>query len=181
MAPEPIQQWSVDNVCTWLTAIGLGSKAEAFQENGVDGNLLCSLTKDDLTNDLSLSGLQAKKVLLEIEFAQGLTSGGGGGADPAELEALQSQLAEKDTKIAQLEQELAALKQPEPPVVHATPAPAPRPAPPPQYRHEPRVIKGAAGKCDVCISFRWPVSSRCFFLVINTLQLHSNHIGGAAR
>ena len=173
MAPEPIQQWSVDNVCTWLTAIGLGSKAEAFKDNGVDGSLLCTLSTNDLTSDLSLSGIQAKKVLLEIEFAQGL--GSGGGADPVELEALQSQLAEKDAKIAELEKELAALK---------NPAPQHHAAPPPPPRREHNVVKGAAGECRVCSCFfsRTAVRFFCFLCQHSlTTTFYSNPTGGAAK
>lgn len=131
MAPEPVNQWSVDDVATWLCAIGLGSKVDPFKENAVDGALLETLSQEDLQNDLGLSGIQTKKVLLELEFAQGLTSGGGGGGDSEEVAQLQEllkesqeQVKEKDAKIAQLEQEIAALK--------PAPAPAPAPAPPPQ-------------------------------------------------
>lgn len=149
MAPEPVNQWSVDDVATWLCAIGLGSKVEAFKENAVDGGLLCTLSKEDLQNDLELSGIQAKKVLMELDFANSLTSGGGGGADPAEIEALQAQLKEKDAKIAQLEQEIAALKPAPPPEpVKSVPAPAPAPtyhAPAPAPRRGRPVVKGAAG------------------------------------
>lgn len=150
MAPEPLQQWSSDDVVTWLCAIGLGSKADAFKDNAVDGSLLSSLTKEDLTSDLGLSGLQAKKVLLEMDFINGLTSGeGGGGADPEEMNRLQEELQAKDATIAQLRAELDALTvksvpAPAPAPVHYAPAPAPRAAPPP-YRNEHHVVKGAAG------------------------------------
>ena len=111
MAPEPLKQWSTDDVITWLCAIGLGDKADAFKENAVDGNLLSSLSKEDLTGDLGLSSLQAKKVLLEMDFINGLTSGGGGGgADPEEIQRLQQELQEKDAKIADLEAMLQAMK-----------------------------------------------------------------------
>jgi len=148
MAPQPVNQWSVNNVATWLCAIGLGSKADAFKDNAVDGSLLCTLSAEDLTNDLGLSGIQSKKVLMELDFAQSLTSGGGGAADPAEIEALQQELAEKNAKIAELEEELAALKPtpaPAPAPVHHAPAPAPVYHAPPPPRREHHVVKGAAG------------------------------------
>lgn len=141
MAPEPVNQWSVDDVATWLCAIGLGAKVEPFKENAVDGALLATLSKEDLQNDLELSGIQAKKVLLELEFIDGLTSGGGGGeADPEEIQKLQAELAEKDETIAQLEKEIAALKPAPPPEpVKSAPPPAPAPsyhtAPPPRREH----------------------------------------------
>lgn len=137
-------------VCHWVR-----KQSRTLQGNAVDGGLLETLSANDLTSDLGLSGLQAKKVLLELDFAQSLTSGGGGGReDVAQVQELQAALAEKDKqiaqqseRIAQLEQEVAALKPPEP-VVYATPAPARAPQPTyynPPPRREAHVLKGAAG------------------------------------
>lgn len=57
-----IKDFDNHEVCIWLNAIGLGSKIEPFRESAVDGDLLCSLNLDDLTGDLSLSGLQVCQV-----------------------------------------------------------------------------------------------------------------------
>lgn len=76
--PFAVNQWSVDDVCTWLTAIGMGQKAQPFQTNGVDGGLLTDMSANDLTNDLGLDSFEAKKVLRELDFAKGLSSGGDG-------------------------------------------------------------------------------------------------------
>lgn len=137
MAPEPLDQWSVDDVATWLCAIGLGAHVSPFKENSVDGALLATLSKEDLQNDLGLSGIQAKKVLVELDFINGLTSGDGRGVDPAKVQSLKAQMAEKDdriaqqdSRIAQLEQEIAALKAPP-----RAPAPTHHAAPPPPRQH----------------------------------------------
>ena len=55
-----IKNFDNQEVCIWLNAIGLGSKVGPFQANAVDGDLLCSLSQEDLTNDLGLSGLQVR-------------------------------------------------------------------------------------------------------------------------
>lgn len=55
---KAVQDYSIEEVGYWLQAIGLPS--EAFTENAVDGEMLCTLTKEDLTGDLGLSSLQGK-------------------------------------------------------------------------------------------------------------------------
>lgn len=80
MPIKPVDQWSVDDVCTWLSAIGMGTQAKAFHDNGVDGSLLTSMSSDDMTNDLGLDSFQAEKVLHEIDFANQLSTSSGGGA-----------------------------------------------------------------------------------------------------
>jgi hypothetical protein len=55
-------EYSVDEVCIWVNAIGLGAKMDGFRENSVDGGMLVGLTLDDLTADLGLNNLQAKKL-----------------------------------------------------------------------------------------------------------------------
>jgi hypothetical protein len=55
-----------DDVATFLrTTFGDGERGtkllETFQENEIDGSLLIDLTKDDLTNDLKMTKLQARK------------------------------------------------------------------------------------------------------------------------
>jgi SAM domain (Sterile alpha motif) len=60
-----IKNFDNQEVCIWLNAIGLGSKVGPFQDNAVDGDLLCSLSQEDLTNDLGLSGLQVRTGIVE--------------------------------------------------------------------------------------------------------------------
>ncbi len=95
------------------------STAEDFKENVVHGNLFASLSKEDLTGDLGLSSLQAKKVLLEMEIAHELTSNTGGGADPEEIKRLEEELQAKNIEIADLKAMLQSMK----PTEHA-PAPS---------------------------------------------------------
>ena len=88
----------------------------------VDGNLFASLSKEDVTHDLGLSSLQAKKVLLEMEIAHELTSDTGGGrvgADPEAIKRLEEELQAKNTEIADLKAMLQSMQ----PTEHA-PAPS---------------------------------------------------------
>ena len=45
----------------------------------MDGNILLSLTLDNLKTELDLSGLQAKKVLKDTELTKNPTAESGGG------------------------------------------------------------------------------------------------------
>ena len=64
LPPEaPASTWKVDDVIAYLYSIELGHVAESFRSNGVDGAMLKSLSVEDLTSELQLTGLQAKKVL----------------------------------------------------------------------------------------------------------------------
>ena len=128
MHPKPVAQWSVDDVAVWLTAIGLGGAADMFTENAVDGSFLLTLSKDDLTDDLGLTNLQAKKELDELDLALSFSSDSED--DTSELEDeihklkanyanLQAQLAEKDAEIAELQKKLES---PPPPQPQAAPA-----------------------------------------------------------
>ena len=74
MGVPDFKEWSAEEVGIWLTTQGLGNYALTFVEEGVDGDLLLSLTVDDLKNDLGLSSLHAKKVLKNIEFTKNLNT-----------------------------------------------------------------------------------------------------------
>lgn len=149
-----IKDYSAEEVGLWLTAQGLGDKAPAFVEEGVDGDLLLSLTIDDLKNDLGLSGLQSKKVLKNIEFSKELlaSAGGGGGGEEAEklkedkeelktlvlsltgdkdtlqekVQALEDALQGKNDEIAELKKQMEGMT-----MTKSAPPPAPAPAPTP--------------------------------------------------
>lgn len=84
MGLKDFNEFSAEEIGLWLTAQGLGDEAPKFIEEGVDGDLLCSLTKDELKDDLGLSSLQAKKVLKNIEFSKHLKDAGEGGGEEAE-------------------------------------------------------------------------------------------------
>ena len=63
----------------WMAASGLDPSVIVAE--GVDGKLLLDLSAEDMKSDLGLSGLQAKKVLKNIEYTQSLNN-----AAPAEPE-----------------------------------------------------------------------------------------------
>ena len=60
---EDAESWTVANVVSFLHDLSLGHLAPTFQENGVDGAMLCELTLEDLMESLGLKPLQAKKVM----------------------------------------------------------------------------------------------------------------------
>ena len=93
-----VDEFDLDEVCTLLTAIGLGDKSEPFREHYVDGSLLCTLTVEDLTSDLGLTGLQAKKLLRSIDAENNTTD-----TAPGSINATRE-------KVAALEAENAALQ-----------------------------------------------------------------------
>lgn len=105
---------------------GLGQFAEKFQEEGVDGDLLLSLTPDELRDDLGLSNIQTKKVLKNVEFSRDLGASAGTNkeeteaarrrvdelvaerdASAAEAEELRSKLRERDEEVRTLRDEMA--------------------------------------------------------------------------
>ncbi len=146
----------------WLTAQGLGAHAAKFIDAGVDGDVLVSLDVNDLKNDLLLSGLQAKKVLSNIEFSKGMTTTAGGGGENTtnngenekrlehRVKTLEHALRSKDEEIAELNRRLAQLdcretshqQQPQQPTSQPTSY-----ATPTQHQQPPagaRVVGGAA-------------------------------------
>jgi hypothetical protein len=139
--------YDIDEVCIWITAIGLGSKVDVFRENAVDGDMLLSLTAEDFVDPLGLTSLQAKKIKRSLEFTKQLAneSGGGGGEEAASkikaLEEINEYLKNENAALKMQLQEFQNAKA-RPPA--AAPAPPPKPAPAPQ-RKEHHVIKGAAG------------------------------------
>lgn len=150
MSPQAPSNFSVDEVCMWLTAVGLGSKIGDFKENAIDGGMLVTLKDEDLQGDLGLSNLQVRKFHQSLEFSTSLAAaGGGGGGSTAEVADLKKENAKLKAKIADLQAVIDALQQDQP---QSAPAPAPRaPAPAPQptkqQQHKPGhpVVKGAAG------------------------------------
>ena len=166
MVLKPINQYTVEEVGMWLTAQGLGDHASKFIDAGVDGDVLVSLDVNDLKNDLFLSGLQAKKVISNIEFSKGLTTGGGENGEnekrlQQQVSKLQNEIRYKDDEIAELNRRLAKLECNAAPNNHYQPSttyatPSPTPSPPAHYQttqpqpshHQPpagaRVVGGAA-------------------------------------
>eukprot|EP00958_Prasinococcus_capsulatus_P018026 scaffold2084_cov365-Prasinococcus_capsulatus_cf.AAC.2 len=62
---KKLTDYTILDVSQWIASLGLSS--EAFVENAVDGDMLTSLTQDELISELGLKPLQAKKLLKRIE------------------------------------------------------------------------------------------------------------------
>ena len=145
-----------------IVLIAQGLDPSTVVSEGVDGDLLLSLTYDDFKADLGLSSLQAKKVLKNIEFAKELneTAEEGGGEETEklkeEMEALslgktsleekvhelEAALASKDEEIAELKSQIEEMKvknetRAAAPAPQPAPAPAPKAAPPPSRHRGP--------------------------------------------
>jgi len=138
-------QYSLDEVCLFVNAVGLGAKADAFRENSVDGSMLVTLGPEDF-GELGLTSLQGKKILRSLEFTAELAKeeGGGGGGNPAELDALSKENKVLRDENMALKAQLAEYTSARSPA----PAPAPKPAPAPAPSHNSAgapVVRGAAG------------------------------------
>ncbi|KAG7337106.1 SAM domain sterile alpha motif-containing protein [Nitzschia inconspicua] len=139
MPSKSPKEYTQTEVNVWLNSIGLGGHIEAFKENVIDGAMLVTLTETDLTGDLGLSSLQARKFIQSLDFAKSLADGAGGG-DPQQLAALQQEIAklkEENANLLAINKELQEELMPPKPPVPAPPqyqqAYAPAPAPP-QYQ-----------------------------------------------
>jgi hypothetical protein len=140
---KELRHYDVDDVAIWLGCIGLGTKAEAFREHAVDGDMLLTLTTEDLTGDLDMSNLQARKVLTSIESTKEIIE--------AHSLADVNDTAYYNKIISDLEAENASLKaklnphQVQPaPIAQATPVQAaPVSAPPQPKPRQPTVLGGA--------------------------------------
>ena len=58
---------TVSDVCEWLKKIGMSQYADKFEEEGVDGELLVELDKEDLPDLGVEKPLHQKKLLLKIK------------------------------------------------------------------------------------------------------------------
>lgn len=126
-------EYTQAEVNVWLNSVGLGNAIDIFQANGIDGRMLVTLTEADLTGDLGLSGLQARKFAQSLEFASDLAEAGGG--DSYQMQALakeNARLKEEIASLTMINKELQAQLAPELSSARA-PAPAYAPAPAPAY------------------------------------------------
>ena len=60
---KPVAEWSVEQVCAWLKAIGLEPLAESFTKHAIDGALLFNLTPAEIATDLQVDRLADRKRL----------------------------------------------------------------------------------------------------------------------
>ena len=158
MGIKDIKDFSAEEVGMWFAAQGLDPSKVVSE--GVDGDLLLSLSDEDLKNDLGLSGLQTKKVMKNIEFSkeQFVKVEGGGGDEETDklrgdmeaislekssledkISELESAMASKDEEIAELKKQMEEMKienekSKEVAVEKAAPAPQPAPAPAKHHR-----------------------------------------------
>jgi len=160
MGFKDFNEYSAEEIGLWLIAQGLGDHASKFVEEGVDGDLLLSLSVNDLMNDLGLSSLQAKKLMKNIEFSKMIGASDEKGKEAEKLmeevnaleekvQALQYQVKSKDREIAELKSKMSGMQvtekhsPPPPQPVPHSPTQAPKPAPAPA-RRGPGVVGGAA-------------------------------------
>ena len=67
MPRKKTECWSVQDVLAYLQHLGLGHVGPAFEENGIDGQMLVGLTELELVGSLGLKHLQAKKVVQRLQ------------------------------------------------------------------------------------------------------------------
>ena len=138
MANKHPSNYSVDEVCVWLNAIGFGSSAPYIRESTVDGSFLCTLSVDDM-KDLGLTSIQGKRLLHNLQLTTDFAEAGG--IDRInELEAenaeLRAKLGGAPPRAASPPPVRAPPRAASPPPVYVpppTPAPVYAPAPAPVY------------------------------------------------
>jgi cell division protein FtsB len=156
MPSKSPSQYTQEEVSVWLNSVGLGSKVDVFKENGIDGQMLVTLTEADAMGYLGLSALQARKFALSLDFAKSLADGSGGVGNPQLVEALQrenAQLREEVSNLKAINKELQDQLMPPAPAPPQQQYSAPAPAPPPQHHYAPApaprpiapVLVGAGG------------------------------------
>ena len=64
MDPD-VGTWGVAAVQEWLTASGLQQHAELFAENEINGEMLLTLTSDELEEELEINDEAEREALLE--------------------------------------------------------------------------------------------------------------------
>ena len=164
MGFKDFNEYSAEEIGLWLVAQGLGEHASKFVEEGVDGDLLLTLSADDLKNDLGLSSLQAKKLLKNVEFSKmvglsdnkgnevskkvGLSDNKGNEVDKLmekvneleeKVQVLEHAVKSKDREMEELRSKMAGMQVTVPPPPQPVPhshahAPKPAPAPAPARR-----------------------------------------------
>lgn len=68
---QDVAQWSVDDVCQWLSRLNLQMYSENFKNMGVDGEVLKYLTSEMLTDDLNVRRMHLNKFQKHIEALRG--------------------------------------------------------------------------------------------------------------
>ena len=63
---KPVPEWSTEDVAEYLAHLGFHEHVHAFMENGVDGQMLLTLSENDIVGELGLTRLQSRKVLQRL-------------------------------------------------------------------------------------------------------------------
>jgi polyhydroxyalkanoate synthesis regulator phasin len=195
MGFKDFNEYSAEEIGLWLVAQGLGDHASKFVDEGVDGDLLLTLSTDDLKNDLGLSSLQAKKLLKNVEFSKmtGLSDNKGNEVDKLmeevneleeKVQVLEHAVKSKDREIAELRSKMSGMQvtappPPQPVPQSRAPAPAPKPAPAPAPAR-----RGPGKSCSkhfpcVCVLHHGSIIAAKMF--ISTQCCPKGVVGGAAR
>jgi len=133
---KPVEYWDKGEVALYIHCLGFD--VGSFLENSVDGEMLLSLSLDDLTVELGLDEIQAQKLLTSVEHSKSY-AGGNNIIEKSEKEIselqekvdyIKKKLLTKDQKIDKLQKDLADLelgssfkKEDEPPIVEPLPPP----------------------------------------------------------
>jgi len=64
---DRVPQWSVDDVCQWLTQTGFTDFCDVFRQVGVDGDLLLPLKEKEMKEDLNMTnGIVRRRFIREL-------------------------------------------------------------------------------------------------------------------
>jgi len=63
----PPEEWGVESAVQFLYTIELGNLEEIFRENSIDGEMLLSLSFEELVEDVGLKRMHAKKIKRKLE------------------------------------------------------------------------------------------------------------------
>jgi len=133
---KPVEYWDKGEVALYMHCLGFD--VGSFLENSVDGEMLLSLSLDDLTIELGLDEIQAQKLLTSVEHSKSYADGNNiiekSEKEISELQEkvdyIKKKLLTKDQKIDKLQKDLADLelgssseKEDEPPIVEPLPPP----------------------------------------------------------
>ncbi|XP_077995300.1 NAD(+) hydrolase sarm1-like [Glandiceps talaboti] len=62
-----IANWAIKHVCIWLKGIGFETYIDQFSDNKVDGDLLLTMSTDELTDDIGMTnGITKRRFLREL-------------------------------------------------------------------------------------------------------------------
>jgi SAM domain (Sterile alpha motif) len=143
------KNFTVDEVCLFVFAVGYGDKIDAFREASIDGDMLVNLGPEDY-KELNVSSLQTKKIERGIELLSNFANTSNASGDSSRIKLLEDENAALRAQLAEYQNGNTSIApSPAPPPVPA-PVPKSQPPPPPSNHHRPaepsmgqHVVKGA--------------------------------------